>query len=143
MASAPVLNEALAAVRGLKWHNFELLVAEGFRVQGFSVTEVNSERAPGEAEGGEAVPDLVLVKNDRRFCVQCRDWQEPTVGVAAVQDLYGAMLDREATAGFIVTAGEVAEEAASLAHARNIQFVKGAMLLAMMEKARTTITSAY
>lgn len=137
-----LLNEALAAVRGLKWHNFELLVAEGFRVQGFSVVEVNSELAPGEADG-EAVPDLVLVKNNRRFCVQCRDWQEPAVGVAAVQDLYGAMLEREATAGFIVTAGEVAEEAASLAHARNIQFVKGAMLLAMMEKARTTITSAY
>lgn len=128
-----LLSEALAAVRGLKWQNFELLVAEGFRVQGFSVTEVASDRQEG--------PDLVLVKGDRKFCVHCRDWQDPAVGISSVKDLYGVMVGRDATGGFIVTAGEVAGDAASLAHERNIQFVKGPKLLALIDKARETITT--
>ena len=137
MATATLLSEALAAVRGLKWQNFELLVAEGFRVQGFSVTEVAADRASGQTDR----PDLVLVKGDRKYCVHCRDWQDPAVGVSSVKDLYGVMVGRDATGGFIVTAGEVAEDAAFLAHERNIQFVKGPKLLALIDKARETITT--
>ena len=133
-ALTSLLNEALTAVRQLKWQNFELLVAEGFRVQGFSVTEVASDR---REEGA----DLMLAKGGRSYCVHCRDWQEAKVGLAAVQALYSVMLEREVTEGFLVTAGEVSEEAAALAHGRNIQFVKGPKLLAMIEKAKETITT--
>jgi HJR/Mrr/RecB family endonuclease len=128
-----LLSEALAAVRGLKWHNFELLVAEGFRTQGFSVEHISAAL--------DERPDLVLVKGERRSCVQCRAWQEPSVGTAAVLQLYADMAARNATAGFIVTAGEVGEDAAQLAQARGIQFIKGAKLLAMLDRARETITS--
>jgi restriction system protein len=50
---------------------------------------------------------------------------------------------RGAGGGFIVTAGEVTEDAADLARQSSIQFVKGPKLLAMLDKARETITSAY
>lgn len=133
-----LLSEALAAVRGLKWHNFELLVAEGFRVQGFSVTEVAAaDVAARDAEG----PDLVLVKGERRYCVQCRGWQEPEIGEAEVRKLGADMAARRAGGGFIVTAGTVTEAAAELARQSSIQFVKGPKLLAMLDKARETITS--
>ena len=128
-----LLSEALAAVRGLKWHNFELLVAEGFRTQGFSVTHVAAE-----LDGG---PDLQLVKGERRYAVQCRGWQEPAVAGTAVLQLYADMAAKDATGGFIVTAGEVSEDASKLAQARNIQFIKGAKLLAMLDRARETITT--
>lgn len=128
-----LLNEALAAVRGLKWHNFELLVAEGFRTQGFSVTHVSAELDEG--------PDLQLVKGERRYVVQCRGWQEAAVATASVLQLYAGMAAKGATVGFIVTAGEVSEDAAQLAQARGIQFIKGAKLLAMLDRARETITT--
>lgn len=128
-----LLNQALAAVRGLKWHNFELLVAEGFRTQGFSVTHVSAELEEG--------PDLVLVKGERRYVVQCRGWQEQGVAGTAVLQLYADMAAKDATSGFIVTAGEVGEDALQLAQARGIQFIKGAKLLAMLDRARETITT--
>jgi restriction system protein len=128
-----LLNEALAAVRGLKWHNFELLVAEGFRTQGFSVTHVSAQADEG--------PDLELVKGERRYVVQCRAWQEASVAGAAVLQLYADMAAKGATGGFIVSAGEVGEDAAQLAQARGIQFIKGAKLLAMLDRARETITT--
>jgi restriction system protein len=133
-----LLNEALAAVRGLKWHNFELLVAEGFRGQGFSVTEVAAaDVAADQVEG----PDLVLVKAERRYCVRCRGWQEAAVGADEVRRLRADMAARGAGGGFIVTAGEVADDVLALAQQGGIQFVKGAKLLAMIDKARETITS--
>ncbi len=129
-----LLNEALSAVRGMKWQNFELLIAEGFRLQGFSVTEF---AAPGAQDGS----DIMLVKGQKKFCVQCRDWQVDKVGVVPVQMLYGAMASRNADGGYVVTTGEVSPEAAALAGARNIQFVRGPSLLAMLEKAKETITT--
>jgi restriction system protein len=118
----------------MKWHNFELLVAEGFRLQGFSVTEFS----PAGAATGS---DMMLVKGPKTFCVQCRDWQVSTVGVVPIELLYKAMAERGADAGYVVTTGEVSEEAAALAAARKIQFVRGPSLLAMLEKAKETITT--
>jgi restriction system protein len=129
-----LLNEAMSAVRMMKWENFELLVAEGFRLQGFSVTEF---AAPGARDGS----DMMLEKGQKKFCVQCRDWQVGKVGVVPVEKLYKAMAERNAGGGYVVTAGEVSEEAAALAAARNIQFVRGPSLLAMLEKAKETITT--
>ena len=125
-----LLNEAMSAVRKMKWHNFELLVAEGFRLQGFSVT--------GFAQGDS---DIMLVKGQKKFCVQCRDWQVDKVGVAPVETLSGAMAKNNADGGYVVTAGEVSQEAAALAGERKIQFVRGPSLLALLEKAKETITT--
>jgi restriction system protein len=129
-----LLNEAMSAVRKMKWHNFELLMAEGFRLQGFSVTGF---AAPGSAEGS----DMTLEKGQKKFCVQCRDWQVEKVGVVPIEKLAKAMAERNADGGYVITTGEISEEAAALAAARKIQFVRGPSLLAMMEKAKETITT--
>ena len=125
-----LLNEAMSAVRKMKWHNFELLVAEGFRLQGFSVT--------GFAQGDA---DITLAKGQKKFCVQCRDWQVDKVGVAPIETLAGAMAKANADGGFVITAGDVSAEAAALATERKIQFVRGPSLLALLEKAKETITT--
>jgi restriction system protein len=129
-----LLNEAMSAVRKMKWPNFELLVAEGFRLQGFSVTGF---AAPGAPAGS----DMMLEKGQKKFCVQCRDWQVGKVGVAPVQMLSQVMAEKNADGGYLITAGEVSDEAAALAASRNIQFVRGPSLLAMLEKAKETITT--
>ena len=129
-----LLNEALSVVRKMKWQNFELLVAEGFRLQGFSVTGFAAPGAPNDS-------DIMLVKGQKKFCVQCRDWQVDKVGLAPVEMLCDAMARSNADGGFVVTTGEVSEEAAALAGARKIQFVRGPSLLALLEKAKETITT--
>ena len=129
-----LLNEALAVVREMKRANFDLLVAEGFRVQGFSVTEFGDAGAPER-------PDLGLVKAGKKFCVQCRHWLDTTIGVAAVQELDRVMAERSADGGFLVTAGAVAADAAAFASTRKIQLIHGPKLLAMLEKAKETITT--
>jgi restriction system protein len=129
-----LLSEALAVVREMRRANFELLVAEGFRVQGFSVTEFGSPGAP-------ELPDLSLVKGEKKFCVQSCHWQEIAIDVAAVHELERIMASRQADGGFLVTAGGVTADAAACAAARKIQLIHGPKLLAMLEKAKETITT--
>ena len=129
-----LLNEAMSAVRKMKWPNFELLIAEGFRVQGFTVSGFSSPGAP-------AGSDMIVEKGQKKFCVQCRDWQVSKVDVETVQLLCKVMEEKNADGGYVVTAGEVTPEAAALAASRKIQFVRGPSLLAMLEKAKETITT--
>jgi restriction system protein len=129
-----LLNDALAVVREMKRINFDLLVAEGFRVQGFSVVEFGDGDVPGQ-------PDLSLVKAGKKYSVQCRHWQDTAVSVEAVEELAAVVADRAADGGFLVTAGGVTADAAVFASSRKIQLVHGPKLLAMLEKAKETITS--
>jgi restriction system protein len=128
-----LLNDALAVVREMKRANFDLLVAESFRLQGFSVT--------GGDTGAPDRPDLSLVKGAKKYCVQCRHWQDPTLGVTAVLELESVMIERGADGGFVVTAGAVTADAAAFASTRRIQLIHGPRLLAMLEKAKETITT--
>jgi hypothetical protein len=128
-----LLNDALAVVRGMKRANFDLLVAESFRLQGFSVTGGDTAAADR--------PDLSLVKGLKRFCVQCRHWQDATLSIEAVQELERVMEERGAEGGFLVTAGSVTPYAATYAGSRKIQLIHGPRLLAMLEKAKETITT--
>ena len=129
-----LLNEAMSAVRKMKWPNFELLIAEGFRVQGFTVSGFSSPGAP-------AGSDMIVEKGQKKFCVQCRDWQVSKLEVPTVEMLVKVIAEKNADGGYVVTAGEVTPEAAALAASRKIQFVRGPSLLAMLEKAKETITT--
>jgi restriction system protein len=137
-----LLSDALAVVRDMRRANFDLLVAEAFRVQGFSVTEVQGfSLTQVDGPGAPDLPDLSLVKAGKKFCVQSRHWQDIAIDVAAVHELERIMADCGADGGFLVTAGSVTADAAACASARKIQLIHGPKLLAMLEKAKETITS--
>ena len=53
------------ALGDMTWREFEMLVGEGFRLQGYEVTETGG----GGADGGI---DLVLRKDREKFLVQCK-----------------------------------------------------------------------
>ena len=61
--------------------------------------------------------------------------------VEPVQLLCKVIDEKKADGGYVITAGEVSQEAAALAAAHKIQFVRGPSLLAMLEKAKETITT--
>ena len=122
------------ALRGMSWRDFELLVGEAFRLQGYSVTETGG----GGADGGI---DLKLKKGNEVFLVQCKQWRAYKVSVAVVRELFGVMSAEGATGGFVVTSGIFTADAKAFAEGRNIDLIDGQALSVMVERARAAGTS--
>lgn len=120
---------AASTIDGMSWSEFEMLVGEAYRLQGFQVTETGG----GGPDGGV---DLVLTRGGETFFVQCKQWKAFKVGVDTVRELYGVMAARGATGGFVVTSGRFTNEAKLFTQGRNLQLVDGPRLLAMLQQAQ-------
>ena len=114
------------ALDGMSWREFEMLVGEAYRLQGYRVIETGG----GGADGGI---DLALTKGGEKFLVQCKQWKAYKVGVDVVSELYGVMAAKGATGGFVVTSGRFTEDAKAFADGRNVQLVDGPKLFAMIK----------
>lgn len=123
------------ALDGMSWREFEILVGEAFRLQGFSVSETGG----GGADGGV---DLVLSKGTEKFLVQCKQWKAYKVGVDVVRELYGVMAAKGATGGFVVTSGSFSEDAKAFADGRNVKLVDGHRLFGLIKQARQSLSSS-
>ncbi|MFA9283260.1 restriction endonuclease [Comamonas sp. SY3] len=121
-----------AALDGISWREFELLVGEAYRLQGFRIIELGGN-------GPDGGVDLVLLKGSEKFLVQCKQWKAQRVGVATVRELYGVMAARGATGGFVVTSGRFSNDARDFARGRNISLVDGHQLFAMVQQARQSL----
>lgn len=119
----------------MTWQQFEALVAEHFRRQGYSV----SERGGAGPDGGI---DLELGKDGERFLVQCKQWRANRVGVDVVRELYGLMAARGAADGYVVSAGTFTPEALAFAQGRNIHLLDGAELAAGMRGVAAKLPAA-
>jgi restriction system protein len=117
------------AIVGISWQDFELLVGEGFRQQGYQVIENGG--GGGGADGGI---DLVLRKSGDKFLVHCKQWKAFTVGVTVVRELYGVMAANGAAGGFVVTSGRFTNDAKAFASGRNITLMDGAALLRLVKQ---------
>jgi restriction system protein len=126
-------SNAIDALDGMSWREFEMLVGEGFRLQGYQVVETGG----GGADGGI---DLVLSKPGKsggeKFLVQCKQWRAYKVGVDVVRELYGVMAAKGATGGFVVTSGRFTDDAISFASGRNVTLVDGPKLHGLLRQAQ-------
>lgn len=126
-------SKASDALDGMSWRQFEMLVGEGFRLQGFQVAETGR----GGPDGGV---DLVLTRPGKnggeKFLVQCKQWRAFKVGVDVVRELYGVMAAKGAAGGFVVTSGRFTEAAVSFASGRNVTLVDGPKLHALLRQAQ-------
>lgn len=118
-------------IRAMKWANVQLLLAEAFRLQGFLVKEIGGELA-----------DMVLVKEEGTWLVDCRHWSAAEVGANAPGQLYGAMGRLGAKGGYVVTAGKFTPNALEFARGLNVELVPGRELARMLEMAKETISGA-
>ena len=126
--------ESASALDGMSWRDFEILVGEAFRLQGFRVAELGG----GGPDGGI---DLILTKGREKFLVQCKQWKAYKVGVEVIRELYGVMAAKGATGGYVVTSGRFTNEAVAFASGRNIELIDGAKLLALIKQAEQSIDS--
>lgn len=125
---------AVGVVDGMRWQEFEMLVGEAFRRQGYQVLESGG----GGADGGV---DLVLSRPSKngteKTLVQCKHWRAYKVGVDVVRELYGVMAARGAAAGIVVTSGQFTAEAKDFAQGRNVQLIDGPALQVVIRAARS------
>jgi restriction system protein len=115
----------LESLSATGWRNFEQLVGEAFRRQGYSIDE-NHQPGP---DGGI---DLILHKDGRRTLVQCKQWKRQQVGVAIVREMYGLLVHHNANAVKVVSTGTFTRDAETFAAGKPIELVSGEELLRMV-----------
>jgi restriction system protein len=131
LVSGVTLSKGADALNGMSWREFELLVGEAFRLQGYSVTELGGAGADGGV-------DLVLRKGNERFLVQCKQWKAFKVGVDVVRQLYGVMAAQGAAGGFVITSGTFTTDAKAFAEGRNVKLVDGPQLFGLLKQAKSS-----
>jgi len=130
----------IEAIRAMSWREFETLVGEAYRRQGYSVEETGG----GGADGGI---DLVLRGKGQKILVQCKQWRSFKVGVKVVREMYGIMVAERADRVIAVTSGVYTQESCVFARDKPIELIDGKALVEMIrdvkgEPAATRIASS-
>ena len=128
-------QSSIESIRALSWKEFEELLAEAYRRQGFGVQE-NS--APGP-DGGI---DLVVQRQGSTYLIQCKQWRASKVGVRVVREMFGVMHDRDASGVIIVTSGMFTQEAQNFAAGKPIDLVDGGQLVDLVRNVRARSSDA-
>ncbi|WP_434514437.1 restriction endonuclease [Dechloromonas sp. ARDL1] len=118
-------DPAADALEKMSWREFEGLVAETFRRQGYRVVE----RGGDGPDGGV---DVELHMGSDKYLVQCKQWKSQKVGVATVRELYGVMTAERAVGAFVVASGAFTDEAKSFADGRAIKLFDARKLRSMI-----------
>jgi restriction system protein len=117
----------LGMLSAMDWREFEMLVGDAFRRQGYSVRETG----PGGVDGGV---DLILRKDGQMILVQCRQWRTKLVDVKLVREMYGLLMHHRADAVKIIAIGQYTDDAQRFANGKPIELICGNALLAMLRE---------
>jgi restriction system protein len=123
----------LDSLRAMDWREFEMLVGEAFRRQGYSVEETGL----GGADGGV---DLILRKSGRTELVQCKQWRREQISVSVVREMWGLVHHHRADAVKVVAIGEFTRDAMVFAQDKAIELISGEKLLAVVRCSQATST---
>ena len=117
----------------MDWEDFEHLVREVFGKE-FSMNGGEVRVTQASRDGGvDAVafdPDPI---RGGKIVIQAKRYTN-SVGVAAVRDLYGTVLNEGATKGILVTTSQYGSDAYSFANGKPLTLLNGSNLLHLLEK---------
>lgn len=128
----PNVNEGtnLAAI---DWKDFEYLIRELFEKE-FSVNGGEVKVTQASSDGGvDAIafdPDPI---RGGKIVIQAKRYTN-TVGVSAVRDLYGTVMNEGATKGILVTTSDYGKDSYNFVQNKPITLLNGSNLLALLEK---------
>lgn len=120
----------LDSLRAMSWREFEMLVGEAFRRQGYAIEETGL----GGADGGI---DLILRKDGKTTLVQCKQWKTQRVDVKVVREMFGLLTHHGAAAVKIVAVGDYTADAQRFAEGKPIELIHGEALLATVRGVQT------
>ena len=118
----------VAVLNEISWDEFEMLIGEHFRRQGFQVSRLGGD-------GPDGGVDIVLKNKSETYLVQCKQWKAYKVGVQPVRELFGVMSARGATGGYVVTSGVFTDEAQDFASGLNLELIDGRKLRQIIDNA--------
>lgn len=120
-------QRGLDTLREMTWREFETLVGEAYRRQGYAVEETGG----GGPDGGV---DLILRRGGETVLVQCKHWKQKKVSSPTVRELRGAVARDRATRGIFVTLDDFTEDARAEALGQPpLELVNGAALLLLIQ----------
>jgi restriction system protein len=119
-------QRTLDDVKRLTWKQFEELIADMYRRQGYRVEETG---APGD--GGI---DLILRdRHGAEHLVQCKQYRSWKVGAPNIRDFYGAMAARQTRCeGIFITCGQFTADARAFAAGKPIHLIDGNELMPLL-----------
>ncbi len=124
----------LENLRQTPWKDFEYLVAEAYRRQGYQV-EYSLGRG---ADGGV---DLTLRKDGQMSLVQCKQWKALSVGAPVIREMFGMTTAEKADQAIIVTTGNFTRDAQAFAVGKPIRLIDGPQLFALVQSVQTKSAS--
>lgn len=117
----------------MHWEDFEHLIREIFEIE-FKSNEGEVKITQASRDGGvDAIafdPDPI---RGGKIVIQAKRYTN-TVGVAAVRDLYGTVLNEGATKGILVTTSDYGPDAYQFAKNKPLTLMNGANLLYLLQK---------
>jgi restriction system protein len=113
------------SIRKLSWSQFEMLIGEAYRRQGYQVME----NAKGGADGGI---DLRLRRGGENTIIQCKQWKVFKVGVKPIRELFGVMTAEGSDRAIFVTSGVYTADARVFAKGKPMQLIDSDELAAMI-----------
>ncbi|BCT91033.1 membrane protein [Lysobacter helvus] len=128
-------QSGLESVANLGWREFEMLVGEAYRRQGYTVEETGL----GGADGGI---DLVLRRDGNKTLVQCKQWRTRQISAPKVREMWGLLHHHGADSIKIVGVGEFTRDAAKFAEGKRIELVNGDRLVEMVRSVQSAGTQA-
>jgi restriction system protein len=121
---------SIESIRALPWKQFEDLLGEAYRRQGYSVIE----NASLGADGGV---DLTIRRDGATYLVQCKQWRTYKVGVKVIREMFGLMTAHHATGAIVVCSGSFTREAEDFAVGKPIELVDGDRLVGLIASVQT------
>jgi restriction system protein len=125
-------QSGIDSLKQLHWKEFENLLGEVFRREGYAV----EERLGGGPDGGV---DLVLRQDVRKSLVQCKLRTCASVGLPVVRELYGAMAAEGAASGILVTTSVFTGEVHRFATDKPIRLIDGPALLELVRSVQSSL----
>lgn len=117
----------IESIRGLSWRDFERMLGEAFRRQGYAVEHLGGS-------GPDGGVDLRLRRSGEVVLVQCKQWLAWNVGVKIVRELYGVVAAERATRGIVVASGKFSADAIEFATTVPITLIGGDELVRLIEE---------
>ncbi|MGA2707708.1 MAG: restriction endonuclease [Steroidobacteraceae bacterium] len=124
-------DDTPSVVRAIGWREFEALICEAFRREGYRI----DERRGSGPDGGI---DLIATMAKKRILIQCKHWKTQQVGVVAIRELNGIVTVRRADGGVIVAGGTFTKEARDFAETCRIRLIDGNELQQIIGSAQSS-----
>lgn len=124
-------QSGIDSIKDLDWREFESLLSEAFRRQGF-VVEHTGKAGP---DGGI---DVRLSKAGAVSLVQCKHWKQQQVGVKIVRELLGVVTSEKAQSGIVVTSGQFTTAAIEFAAKNPVRLIDGNELVQMISEVQNS-----